>query len=110
VDNDVRNRGMQAFRAKHVEAMNWSGMGVCEYAAALSLSPHAQRIWRDRLDEGEVEIDWRAHLHPSARRWTAGRPATGNPGDRLLDAPVEGLLLRDGRREYGRHERGPPRR
>jgi hypothetical protein len=25
------------------------------------------RKWRDRLDEREVEIDWRAHLQPSAR-------------------------------------------
>jgi transposase-like protein len=58
---------MQAFWAMHVEAMNWSGMAVREYAAALSLSPYALRTWRDRLEEREVEIDWRAHLHPSAR-------------------------------------------
>lgn len=64
---DLRNRAMQAFWAMHVEAMNWSGMGVREYAAALSLSPYSLRTWRDRLDQGEVEIDWRAHLHPSAR-------------------------------------------
>jgi transposase-like protein len=67
VSTDVRNRAMQAFGAMHVEAMNWSGMGVREYAAALSLSPYALRKWRDRLDDGEVELDWRAHLHPSAR-------------------------------------------
>jgi len=63
----VRNRGTQAFWAMHVEALNWSGMGVREYAAALRLSPYALRKWRDRLDEREVESDWRAHLHPSAR-------------------------------------------
>jgi hypothetical protein len=40
---------------------------VFVYAAALSLSPYALRTWRDRLDDGKVEIDWRAHLHPSAR-------------------------------------------
>ncbi|MFZ0458713.1 MAG: hypothetical protein WAM17_09760 [Rhodoplanes sp.] len=28
----------------HVEAMNFSGMGHAEYAAALGLSPHALRI------------------------------------------------------------------
>jgi len=67
VSTDVRNRGTQAFWAMHVEAMNWSGIGVREYAAALRLSPYALRKWRDRLDEREVEIDWRAHLHPSAR-------------------------------------------
>lgn len=68
VSTDVRNRGTQAFWAMHVEALNWSGMGVREYAAALRLSPYALRKWRDRLDECEVEIDWRAHLHPSAAR------------------------------------------
>lgn len=67
VSTDVRSRAVQAFWAMHVEAMNWSGMGVREYAAALHLSPYSLRRWRDRLDEGEVEIDWRAHLHPSAR-------------------------------------------
>jgi len=40
VSTDVRNR---VLRAKHVEAMNWSGMGVREYAAALHLSPYALR-------------------------------------------------------------------
>lgn len=68
MSTDVRNRGTQAFWAMHVEALNWSGMGVREYAAALRLSPYALRKWRDRLDECEVEIDWRAHLHPSAAR------------------------------------------
>jgi transposase-like protein len=67
VSTDVRNRGTQAFWAMRVEAMNWSAMGVREYAAALRLSPYALRKWRDRLDECEVAIDWRAHLHPSAR-------------------------------------------
>lgn len=67
MSTDVRNRAMQAFWAMHVEAMNWSGMGVREYAASLQLSPTSLRKWRNRLDDGEVEIDWRAHLHPSAR-------------------------------------------
>jgi len=47
----------------HVEATNWSGMGVGEYAAALSLSPGSLRKWHGRFEDGEVEIDWRAHLH-----------------------------------------------
>jgi len=67
MSTDVRNRVVQAFRAMHVQAINWSGMGVREYAAALSLSPYALRKWRDRLDESEVATDWRADLHPSAR-------------------------------------------
>ena len=33
ISTDVRHRGLQAFRAMHVEAMNWSGTGVREYAA-----------------------------------------------------------------------------
>jgi hypothetical protein len=48
----------------HVEAMNWSGTGVREYAAALSLSSYALRKWGDRPEDGVVEIDWRVHLHP----------------------------------------------
>jgi transposase-like protein len=78
VSTDVGHRGMQAYWAMHVEAMNWSGMGVREYAAALYLSPYALRTWRDRLDRGEVKIDWRAHLHPSARpvvSTSASKPA-----------------------------------
>jgi hypothetical protein len=67
VSTDVRNKAIQAFWAMHVEAMNWSGMGVGEYAAALSLSPRSLRKWHDRFENWEVEIDWRAHLHPSAR-------------------------------------------
>jgi len=30
--------------------MSWGGVGHAEYAAALGLSPHALRIWRDRMD------------------------------------------------------------
>lgn len=86
---DVRSRALQAFWAMHVEAMNWSGMGVSEYAAAMFLSPWALRRWRNRLDEGEVDIDWRAHLHPSARPAvrdiTNGEPV-GNHLTEALDA------------------------
>lgn len=67
VSTDVTSRALQAFWAMHVEAMNWSGMGVREYAAALHLSPYSLRRWRDRLEDGDMAIDWRAHLHPSAR-------------------------------------------
>ena len=35
VSTDVRNRAVQALWAMHVEAMNWSGMGVRDYAAPL---------------------------------------------------------------------------
>ncbi len=87
VTTDVRNRATQAFWAMHVEAMNWSGIGVREYAAALSLSPYALRKWRDRLDEGEVEIDWRAHLHPSARPLVGTSVSKPTAESSLTDAP-----------------------
>jgi hypothetical protein len=82
----VRNRGTQAFWAMHVEAMNWSGMGVRECAAALRLSPYALHKWRDRLDEREVEIDWRAHLHPSARP-VVGTSASQSAAESSLTEP-----------------------
>jgi hypothetical protein len=50
-----------------VEAMNWGGMSVRDHATALLLSPMSLCKWCDRLDDGEVEVDWPAHLHPSAR-------------------------------------------
>ncbi|MFG1352636.1 IS66 family insertion sequence element accessory protein TnpA [Xanthobacter autotrophicus] len=78
VSTDARNRALQAFWAMHVEAMNWSGMGVREYAAALQLSPTSLCKWRDRLDEVEDTIDWRAHLHPSAR------PVAGTSARKML--------------------------
>ncbi|RTM01720.1 IS66 family insertion sequence hypothetical protein [Ancylobacter aquaticus] len=86
VSTDQRDRARQAFWAMHVEAMNWSGVGVREYAAALQLSPTSLRIWRDRLDEGEVAIDWRAHLHPSARP-IVGASASKMPPESTLTAP-----------------------
>jgi len=64
---DMRSSAVQAFWAMHVEAMNWSGMGLCEYASALDLSPTSLRRWRNRLEDGDIEVDWRAALHPSAR-------------------------------------------
>jgi hypothetical protein len=51
----------------HVEATNFSGMGHAEYAAALDLSPHSLRIWRDRLEQSGNAMDWQSLLHPSAR-------------------------------------------
>jgi transposase-like protein len=58
---------VRAFWGMHVEAMNWSGMGNAEYAAALRLSPYALRIWRNRFADSGDEMDWRSLLHPSAR-------------------------------------------
>jgi transposase-like protein len=88
ISTDLRNRALQAFWAMHVEAMNWSGMGVREYAAAMYLSPYALRRWRDRLEDGEVEIDWRAHLHPSARP-VIGTSASQTPPENGLTAAAK---------------------
>ena len=79
----MRSRALQGFWAMHVEAMNWSGMSVREYAAFLHLSPTSLRKRRDQLDDGEVDIDWRAHLHPSARP-VAGSSANRMPPERAL--------------------------
>jgi len=56
VSTDIRLRAIQAFWAMHVEAMNWSGMGVREYAASFQLSPTSLRKWRDRFENAE----WRS--------------------------------------------------
>jgi hypothetical protein len=62
-----RSIAVQAFWAMHVEAMTWSGMAAAHYAAAHHISAISLRRWRDLLEGGEVEVDWRARLHPSAR-------------------------------------------
>lgn len=64
--SDARSRAVQAFWAMHVEAQTWSGLSFANYAKALRLSEKSLKRWRARLEAGEVEIDWRARLHPSA--------------------------------------------
>jgi hypothetical protein len=46
--------------------MNFSGMGHAEYAAALGLSPHSLRIWRDRLEQSGLAV-----AHPAAQTQAA---------------------------------------
>ncbi|MFZ3180061.1 MAG: hypothetical protein WA156_07615 [Methylocystis silviterrae] len=58
---------VQAFWAMHVEAMTLSGLTATHYAAAHNISAVSLRRWRGLVDSGEVEVDWRAYLHPSAR-------------------------------------------
>ena len=67
LSSDARSRAVQAFWAMHVEAMTWAGMSVRAYAKAHGLSRFGLQRWRDLIDAQEVEIDWRAQLHPSAR-------------------------------------------
>jgi len=65
--HNKRSQAVQAFWAMHIEAMIWSGLSIREYAAGLHLSPYSLRKWRDRIEDGEADPDWRALLHPSAR-------------------------------------------
>lgn len=89
--NDKRCQATQAFWAMHVEALTWSGMSASQYAAALRISPHSLRRWRDLLDAGEMQIDWRAHLHPSARPTISTGAKDGakdGSAESLLTAPA----------------------
>ena len=62
-----RNKAAQAFWAMHVEALTWSGMSARSYAMSHSISPYSLKKWMKRIEDEGMEIDWRAHLHPSAR-------------------------------------------
>ncbi|TJV14150.1 MAG: transposase [Mesorhizobium sp.] len=81
----------------HVEALNWSGMGHAEYAAALGLSRHALRIWRDRLEESGDEMDWRSLLHPSARALLSSAANCARRQYRLTPEAMDG---RSNRRRF----------
>ncbi|WP_315827854.1 transposase [Bradyrhizobium sp. SZCCHNG3015] len=72
----------------HVEALNWSGMELRAHAAAMQLSPHSLRKWRDRLAASEVTIDWRAHFHPSARPAVSTSARNSRPERRLTAAKI----------------------
>lgn len=74
---DRRSKAVQAFWAMHVEALNWCGLSLRDYATAHQLSPHSLKRWRDLIDGGDVEIDWRARLHPSARQSISTGASTG---------------------------------
>jgi transposase-like protein len=92
VSTDQRCRAVQAFWAMHVEAMRWCGMNMQAYARAHGISQHSLRRWRDLIDANEVEIDWRTHLHPSARpliSTSASSAAKESVAEtRLTDAPT----------------------
>lgn len=77
LSTEKRNRAVQAFWAMHVEAMTWCGLSARDYAAAHRLSVHSLLRWRDLLDAGEVEVDWRARLHPSALPQVSTRTSAG---------------------------------
>lgn len=94
VRTDSKPIALRAFWGMHVEAMNWSGMGHAEYAAALGLSPHALRIWRDRLEESGGEMDWRSLLHPSAQAQLSSAANCARRKYRLTPQAVDGRSSR----------------
>ena len=71
---DMRSKAVQAYWAMHVEAMTWAGMSAQAYAKAHRLSLHSLKRWRSLFEVGDVEIDWRTHLHPSARALLSDSP------------------------------------
>jgi transposase-like protein len=93
---------LQAFWGMHIEAMNWSGMGHAEYAAALGLSPHALRIWRDRLEQSGNEMDWRSLLHPSARAQLSSAANHARTKYRLTPEATDG---RSNRRRFSEEQK-----
>ena len=100
LSTDMRSKAVQAYWAMHVEAMTWAGMSAQAYAKAHHLSLHSLKRWRSLFEVGDVEIDWRTHLHPSAR------PLLGDslkditkalPADlRLTSATEEALAANNG--------------
>jgi transposase-like protein len=97
VRTDSGSVALRAFWSMHIEALNWSGMGLAEYAAALGLSPHALRIWRDRLEQTGDEMDWRSLLHPSARAQLSSAANCARGKYRLTPQAVDG---RSNRRRF----------
>jgi transposase-like protein len=87
LSSDKRNKAVQAFWAMHVEALTWSGLSSRSYAAAHHMSRFTLDKWRKRLEVGEVDIDWRAHLHPSARPPISTKVST-SAKDIAVDHPL----------------------
>jgi len=83
-----------------VETLNWSGMTLTHFAAVTKLSSSSLRRWRNLIDSGEVEIDWRARLHPSARPQISSdvsSAAKDRSAETVLTASVPGDPPRDRR-------------
>ncbi len=111
LSSDARSRAVQAFWAMHVEAMTWSGMSVRAYAKAHGLSRYCLQRWRDLIEANEVEVDWRAQLHPSARAQisTGASSAAKESGveSGLTDAPSDDPSVdgRSNRRRFSDEEK-----
>ena len=73
-----------------------------EYVAALGLSQHPLRIWRDRLEESGDEMDWRSLLHPSARAQLSSAANCSRRKYRLTPLAADG---RSNRRRFNDEQR-----
>jgi transposase-like protein len=65
VSADKRRKATQAFWAMHVEAWQWSGLALRDYASTHRLSSYSLKRWRILLEAEEFKVDWRTMLHPS---------------------------------------------
>jgi hypothetical protein len=92
-----RNQAAQAFWAMHVETLNWSEMTRTHYAVATKLSKSSLYRWRDLINSGEAEIDWRARLHPSARPQISTSASSESVVERDLTDATAADSARDGR-------------
>jgi transposase-like protein len=82
-----KNKAAQAFWAMHVEALIWSGMSAKAYAMSHNISPYSLKNWAHKIQEEGLEIDWRTHLHPSAR----SKISSGSSSAAKSDEAKEGL-------------------
>jgi hypothetical protein len=73
---DKRLKATQAFWAMHVEAWQWSGLHLRDYASTHRLSPHSLKRWRVLFENEEIVVDWRTMLHPSALPLISTRTST----------------------------------
>jgi transposase-like protein len=92
-----KNKAAQAFWAMHVEALIWSGMSVKAYAMSHNISPYSLKNWCSRIQDEGLEIDWRSHLHPSARPrissdWSSAAKANEAKQDLTSAAAVESVV------------------
>lgn len=100
ISPDKRRQATQAFWAMHVEAWQWSGLHLRDYSSALRLSPYSLKRWRNLIEAEEIEIDWRALLHPSARPPISTKISTSAKESERVQALTEAIEA----------EAGPPRR
>jgi hypothetical protein len=95
-----KNKAAQAFWAMHVEALTWSGLSARAYAMSHGISPYSLKKWCHKIEDEAVEIDWRAHLHPSARPQISSgssSAAKGQEAKQHLTSAVEVEAAKDGR-------------